>query len=114
MATRFYLRLPNPALARGPDPAFAFHSEGADGLAGELQEALRSPALFDRWRARQDDPDAIDDSLGAVDANAKVTGEQSDLAIDLVVTTDLPGTVFKHRLRLLAGPHWELRDVRAA
>ena len=114
MATRFYLRLPDPRLARGDDPEFSFRSSGAEGLAEELEQALRHPALFERWRARQDDPDAIDPGLGASDPGARVTGEPRDLSIDLVATTDLPGNVFRHRLRLLAGSHWELRDVRAA
>jgi hypothetical protein len=42
-----------------------------------------------------------------------VEGKQHDLAVELVATTELPGAVFKHRLRLLAGSGWELRDVRA-
>jgi hypothetical protein len=113
MKTRYYLRLPEPAKARGTDVAFAFKSEGAEGFASELQQALRSTDLFERWRARQEDPDAVDPSLGATDAEATVTGEQHDLSIDLVATTSLPGGVFKHRLRLLAGNGWQLRDVRA-
>jgi hypothetical protein len=114
MATRFYLRLPDPKRARGDDADFAFRSSGADGLAEELQAALREPELFERWRDRQDDPDLVDPGLGATDATARVTGEQHDLSVDLVATTNLPGAVFRHRLRLLAGSHWELRDVRAA
>jgi hypothetical protein len=112
-STRYYLRLPEPAKARGSDPKLAFKSESADGLASELQEALRTSDLFQRWCAQQEDPDAIDPSLGATDAAASVRGEQSTLAIDLVATTSLPGNVFKHRLRLLAGSGWELRDVTA-
>jgi hypothetical protein len=114
MPTRFHLRLPDPANARGPDPEFAFRSNGAEGLAAELQDALRGPALFERWRLRQDDPESIDPGMGAVDPAARVTGEQHDLGIELVVVTALPGDVFKHRLRLLAGSHWQLRDVSAA
>ena len=34
--------------------------------------------------------------------------------IDLTVDTSISSTVLKHRLRLLAGGAWELRDVRAA
>ncbi len=113
MATKYFLRLPEPAKARGDDIDLAFHSEGADGLAAEFQEALRGAALFDRWRARQEEPDEVDTLLGAVDPAATVRGEQSGLAIDLVATTSLPGNVFKHRLRLLAGSGWELRDVTA-
>ncbi|CAN5182465.1 hypothetical protein BH11PSE14_BH11PSE14_04940 [soil metagenome] len=113
MRTRYYLRLPDPSKARGTDPLLAFHSEGADGMAAELQEALRTSKLFERWRDRQDEPDDVDPSLGAVDPTASVEGRQQDLAIDLVVATDLPGAIFKQRLRLLAGSGWELRDVTA-
>jgi hypothetical protein len=113
MRTRYYLRLPDPARARGTDAALAFRSVGAEGLAGELQDALRGTELFDRWRATQEDPDAVDPGMGAIDPEATVTGSQNDLSIDLVATTALPGAVFKHRLRLLAGSGWELRDVRA-
>ncbi|KFN42273.1 hypothetical protein [Arenimonas oryziterrae] len=114
MATRFYLRLPNPAQARGSDPDLAFHSDGAEGFAEELQAALRTPVLFERWRRKQDDPDAIDDAFAATDPVAIVRGEQHDLSIDLIVTTSLPGDVFKQRLRWLAGGGWQLRDVSAA
>ena len=55
----------------------------------------------------------MDPGLGATDAAATVTGKQSDLVVELVASTDLPGGVFKQRLRLLAGSGWELRDVTA-
>ena len=113
MRTRYFLRLPDPAKARGNEPSLAFRSVGAEGMAEELQNALRDGRLFERWRALQEDPDAVDEGMAAVDAAATVTGVQSDLAVELVATTDLPGAVFKHRLRLLAGSGWELRDVRA-
>lgn len=113
MATRYYLSLPDPQKANAAGE-FAFRSRGAEGLAQELQDALRGDGLFQRWRAAQDDPDAIDASLGATDPAATVTGEQDDLRVDLVATTSLPGSVFKQRLRLLAGSAWELRDVTAA
>ena len=114
MTTRFHLRLPDPTRARGDNPDFAFRSVGAEGLAEELEQALREPALFERWRACQDDQDAIDPGLGASDPGARVTGEMHGRGVELIATTALPGTVFKHRLRLLAGSHWELRDVSAA
>lgn len=113
MAVRYLIRLPDPAAARGPEPALSFRSDGADGLAGELQEALRSPALFKRWLAMQPEPDDVDPGLGATDPAATVTGQQKDLKIELVATTSLPGAIFKHRMRLLAGANWELADVRA-
>ena len=113
MATRYYLRLPDPANARGDDPTLAFRSVGADGFAAELQQALRTSDLFERWKRMQDEPDEVDASLAAIDSQATVVGTQADLHVDLVVTTSLPGAVFKHRLRLLAGAHWQLRDVTA-
>jgi len=114
MATRYHINLPDPALARGSDPAWSFAANGADEYARELQAALRGDALFERWRARQPDPDAIDPALGATDPAATVDGGQHDLHMELVVVTSLPGGVLKHRLRLLAGNGWELRDVSAA
>lgn len=114
MPTRYYLSLPDPAAARGSDADLAFHAHGADAFAQELQDALRSDALFQRWRAKQEDPDAIDASLGATDPAATVTGKQHDLRIDLIATTSLAGSVFKQRLRLLAGNGWTMSDVTAA
>ena len=114
MATRYYISLPDPALARGADPALAFHSQGAEGLAAELQDALRDDALFQRWRATQEDPDEVDPALGATDAAASVRGSQDDLHIDLIVTTSLASSVLRQRLGLLAGKGWQLRDVTAA
>ena len=113
MAVRYFISLPDPDSAREAG-AFGFRSQGADGLAGELQDALRGDALFERWRAQQEDPDAVDPALGATDPDAQVRGEQRDLHVDLVATTSLPGAVFKHRMRLLAGTAWQLRDVAAA
>lgn len=113
MAIRYYLSFPDPGALRAAG-GFAFRSQGADGLAEELQAALREDALFQRWRATQDDPDAVDPALGATDPAATVRGEQHDLKIDLVATTTIPGTILKHRLRLLAGQGWQLRDVTAA
>jgi len=110
---RYHLTLPEPGIARGPDPSLSFHSQAAEGFAAELQDALRSPALFERWRQQQDDPEAADPALGGTDPSATVSGEQRDLKIDLLATTSLSGQVLKHRLRLLAGSAWQLRDVSA-
>jgi len=114
MPTRYYLRFPDASRARGSDPALSFRSQSAEGMAGELQDALRSDALFQRWRGQQDDPDAVDPALGATDPSADVQGSQHDLHAELVATTSLPGDLFKQRLRWLAGSHWELRDVTSA
>lgn len=113
MPVRYFIALPDPGRARAAGE-YPFRSQGAEGMAQELQESLRSDALFERWRASQDDPDGVDAALGARDPAATVSGEQHDLHIDLIVVTSLPGAVFKHRMRLLAGNAWELRDVSAA
>lgn len=113
MPTRYYLSLPDPERARGSDADLAFHAHGADAIAQELQDALRSDGLFQRWRAKQADPDAVDPALGVTDPGATVTGKQRDLQIDLVATTSLPGSILKQRLRLLAGSGWTLSDVTA-
>ncbi|HWU71197.1 MAG TPA: hypothetical protein VN017_07570 [Pseudoxanthomonas sp.] len=114
MPIRYYISLKNPQQARGGDAAFSFTAHGAEEFAAQLQDALRSDALFRRWRDAQPDPDAVDPSLGAVDEAATVRGESDDLHVDLIVVTSIPGSVFKHRMRLLAGNQWELRDVSAA
>lgn len=114
MATRYYIRLPEPKQARGADAALSFRSDSAGGFAEELQAALRTPALFEAWKAQQDDPDAVDPGLGATDPGATVTGEQSDLDVLLVATTSIPGSVFKQRMRWLAGSHWQLQDIKGA
>lgn len=114
MPTRYYLSLPDPETARGSDAQLAFTAHGAEEFAAQLQDALRTPAVFERWRGAQEDPDAVDESLGATDPDATVTGEQHATRVDLVATTSLPGTILKHRLRLLAGSGWELRDVTRA
>lgn len=111
MPVRYLIRLPDPERLSGSGD-FAFRSQGAAGLAAELQDALRGDGLYERWRAAQDDPESVDPALGATDPAAVVEGNQHDLHIDLVASTAIPGTVFKHRMRLLAGGAWELRDVR--
>jgi hypothetical protein len=112
MPTRYYLSLPDPERARASG-AFAFRGQSAEAVASELQEALSGDGLFQRWRAAQNDPDEVDPALGAVDAGATVTGAQQDLHIELVATTSLSSAILKHRLRLLAGQTWQLRDVTA-
>ena len=111
--TRYYLTLPDPKAARGSDANTSFSAHGAAEFASELEQALRSTALFERWRGQQKDPDDVDQALAAVDPAASVTGEQNDLRIDLVATTSLPASILRHHLRLLAGDGWQLRDVAA-
>ena len=114
MAQRYHLTLADPAHARGADPALSFRSVSAEGFAQELQDALRTPALFEAWRGQQEEPDEVDMALAATDPQATVRGEQRHLKIDLVATTSIPGAVLRHRLGLLAGKGWALHDVTAA
>lgn len=113
MTTRYFIAIPDPAATRGAGE-FAFVAHGAEAFAQELQAALREDALFERWRATQDEPEEVDPMLGATDPGAVVEGVQREQRVELVATTNLRGDVFKHRMRLLAGNAWELRDVRAA
>lgn len=108
---RYDIRLPDTSRLDQAGP-FAMSSRGPEGIAAELQEALRGTALFERWRSAQDEPDDVDPDFGRTDPEAVVTGQQRNLGVDLEVTTTLPGDVLRHRLGLLAGHAWELRDVR--
>jgi hypothetical protein len=112
MSVSYSISLPDPAKARGNDPAVSFSAHGAAAFAEQLQSALADPAWFERWRALQPDPDEVDPSMGITDPSARVSGEQHDLRINLVATTTIPGDILKHRMHVLAGHHWELRNVR--
>src|SRR3546814_14163945 len=113
MATRYYIAIPDPDKARAAGE-FAFRSQGADSMARELQDALHTPALFERWRATQDDPAEVDPALGATDPAATVEGRQDDLHINLTVVPSIPRAATHQPLRLLAGRAWELRHVYSA
>ena len=110
---RYYLSIENLANARGHISELSYQGNSPDSLAAALQAALREPSLWQRWRAMQPDPDAIDPSLGANDPAATVRATQSNLHTDVVVTTALPHAILKHRLSLLIGAHWSLHDVQA-
>lgn len=113
-AQRYYLSIGNLARARGSINELSFQGSSPEGFGALLQSALREPTLWERWRAMQADPDAIDPSLGASDPAATVTATQADLHCDVQVTTNLPHAILKHRLGLLIGPNWTLRDVKPA
>ena len=111
---RYYLSIDDLAKARGQFDELSFHGNSPDSFAALLQSALREPTLWRRWRAMQPDPDAVDPALGASDPAATVTAVQQDLHTDILVTTSLPHAILKHRLTLLVGAHWSLRDVKTA
>jgi len=108
----YFFSIAEFAAARGSDPDLAFEGHSPEALASTLQQALRTSDLFERWRAKQDEPDKVDKALAVVDAQAGVTAEQADLKVDMQVTTDIPMRVLRHRLELLIGNHWSLHDVR--
>ncbi len=111
---KFYISLPEPEHARGALPALSFSAHGADAFAEQLRHALADRAYPQAWLATLDEDDAehVDPALLAVDAEARVSGSQKGLAIELVADSRINGSAFKHRMRLLAGSHWQLRDVR--
>jgi hypothetical protein len=111
---RYYIRINDLAHARGEDSDLAFSGSSAAAFAEEFQRGLREPDLFRRWRAKQQDPDAVPDSLAPFDPAATVHAAAADLHTDVEVTTSLPHAVVAHRLTLLVGRHWTLRDVRQA
>lgn len=112
--SHFYLSIADLAHARGAVPALSYDGAGPGDLAAAVQEALRTPSLFERWRAMQEDPDEVDPALGATDPAATVTAAVHDLRIDVDLVTDLPMSIVRHRLNLLIGPSWQLRDMRKA
>jgi hypothetical protein len=114
MPSRYYITLPDPAAARGSDPELSSSAHGAEAFARDVEDALRSATLFERWRNKQDEPEDVDPRLSEIDPAATVQGSQSDLVIDLVIETRLPGTILQQRLRWLLGNAWQLRDVVTA
>lgn len=113
-AQRYYLTIANLAQAHGPDPELSFQGSSPQSFAEALQEALRHNVLFQRWKAKQPDPDEVDQSLAPVDPSATVTAEMHDLHVAVQVVTTLTHFVLRHRLFILIGPNWQLRDVAAA
>ena len=110
----YYLSIADLAHARGADPRFAYDGAGPGDFAAALQQALSDDDLFQRWRKVQPDPDAVDAALGAVDPAAQVNAKVADLHTEVDLVTDLPMSVVRHRLYLLIGAAWQLRDMRSA
>ena len=111
---KFYISLPEPAMARGAIASVSFSASGGEAFAEQLQAALADSAYVERWLATLE-PEArepVDPALLAVDAKAKVDHVLHGLGFQLIASTTLNGTAFKHRMRLLAGSHWQLTDVK--
>ena len=113
-AQRYFITIANLAKARGPDPDLSFQGSAPQSFADALQQALRQPVLFQRWKAKQPDPDEVDQSLAPFDPDATVSAELHDLHTEVQVVTSLTHFVLRHRLFLLIGPNWQLRDVASA
>jgi hypothetical protein len=111
---KFYITLPDPEHARGGNAAVSFTAKGVDAFAEQLQHALSDRRFVEDWLAGmdEDEVDQIDPALLAIDAKAKVSGKLHGLGFMLVADTVLNGAAFKHRMRLLAGSHWQLVDVK--
>lgn len=111
--TTYFLSVKDIHKAKGPDPDLSFEGIGPEKLAADIGEAMRSDGLFQRWRAKQPEPDEVDPALGVTDAGASATGELSHGdRYDVALTTSLPMRIVKHRLNLLIGSSWELRDTK--
>jgi hypothetical protein len=114
MRSHYYLSIADLAHARGPVQALGYDGAGPNDLAAAVQNAMRTPELFERWRAMQDEPDDIDPTLGVVDPQATASARVADLCTDMDLITNLPMSVVRHRLNLLIGNSWQLRDMRKA
>ena len=110
----YYLSIDDLAHARGADPRFAYDGAGPDDFARALQGALRDGSLFERWRAAQPDPDGVDEGLYGTDPGAQVQAQVADLHTEVDLLTSLPMSVVRHRLNVLIGATWKLRDMRTA
>jgi hypothetical protein len=112
--SRYYIQINDLAHARGAQSELSYDGAGPNDFAAALQEALRSPLLFQRWRALQPDPDDVDQHLGVTDQLASVSAKAVDLHTEVEVATDLPMSIVRQRLNWLIGAQWQLHDVRPA
>ncbi|GLQ89575.1 hypothetical protein [Dyella flagellata] len=112
--SHYYLQIKDLKRARGAEPALSYDGAGPNDFAAALQEALRSPLLFQRWRAMQPDPDSVDERLGVTDQLAAVSAKVDDLHTDVEIVSGLPMSIIRQRLNWLIGAHWQLHDVRPA
>src|SRR3546814_17056465 len=113
MATRYYIAIPDPDKARAAGE-FAFSSQGADSMARELQDALHTPPLFERWRATPADPDEVAPALGAPDPAATVEDRQDDPYSDLTVVPSRYGAGLTQRRARFSRTASALRAVPPA
>ncbi len=110
-AQRYFITIENLADSRGDSSELSFDGGSPEHLARVLGAALREADFSARWRAMQESPDEIDPATVAVDPAATVSGSLEAQRSELIVTTNLSHAIVKHRLDLLIGRHWKLRDV---
>ncbi|MCK9538137.1 hypothetical protein [Dokdonella sp.] len=111
IAQRFTFSIDDLVKARGESDELSFQGGSVESFAELFQGALREPTLWRRWRAMQPDPDEVDPASGASDPNAIVTAQQTDVHVTCEVISALPHAIIQHRLTLLIGKHWKLRNV---
>lgn len=111
---RFMFSVDDLSAARGESQELSFAGESPESFARELEKALRTPELWQRWRALQPDPDEVDPATGQSDPDARVEAQQSDVHVTVTVLSSLPHAIISHRMTLLIGNHWSLRDVSRA
>lgn len=112
-AQRYLFTIDDLPKARGESHELSFQGDSPESFADLLQQSLRDPTLWKRWRAMQPDPDEVDPELGRSDPDAIVHAQQSDVHVRVEVTSSLPHAIIKQRMSLLIGKHWALRDVSA-
>ncbi|MEZ5461237.1 hypothetical protein [Dokdonella sp.] len=110
-AQRYFITISDLSTARGDYPELSFDGVSPEHLAKDLEAALREPTLWERWRVMQDDPDEVDPQTAIVDPEATVTASLEAQRVEVIVTTSLSHSIVKHRLDLLVGRNWKLRDV---
>jgi hypothetical protein len=68
--------LPEPPRSAGRTrrDGLRFTANGAGNSRRNCRTRCARPALFERWRGKQDDPDGVDHAMAATDPQATVTG----------------------------------------
>ena len=87
---RYIFSIDDLPRARGESHELSFQGGSPESFAMLLQQALREPSLWQRWRSMQADPDAVDPALGGNDPAATVEAHQSDVHVTVNVRTSTP------------------------
>ena len=110
-AQRYFITIEDLSGSHGDSSELSFDGGSPEHLARVLEAALRETDFSARWQAMQENPDEVDPATGATDPAATVSGSLEAQRSELIVTTRLPHAILKHRLDLLIGRHWKLRDI---